>query len=127
MAFLTSLARASRNSLAWGWSLVRPVIPGMVGSILAGVFLALTFFLCREFLFPLSKVSGPWFCLMKTEQASIQKLEGKFIGWRVLLAQSNRDIAGSLEKSWDQTASPRRLSGNRIQQGTIDGFSGKTT
>ena len=96
MASLARLAQASGDPVAWLWGLVRPVIPGSVGSVFAGLILAVLFFVCREFVFPLSKVSGPWFCLMKVEQTSNQRMEGKFLGWRVLLAQSDRDITGSL-------------------------------
>ena len=97
------------------------VAGGFLRPVCAGLFLAFAFFLCREFFFPLSKVSGPWFCLMKVEQTSNQGMEGKFLGWRVLLAQSDRDITGSLEKIWDETALGRLPAGS-IQQGTIEGF-----
>ena len=120
MAFLTRLKQAVGNFRGWVRRVVCPVIPGSVGSFVVGLSLAALFFVFREFVFPLSKVSGPWFCLMKTEQAS-NNTEGKFLGWRVLLAQSDRDITGSLEKIWDETASGRLLAGS-IQQGTIEGF-----
>ena len=120
MAFLTHLMQAVRNFLGWVWRAVCSITPGASSSIIAGLFLAWLFFMGREFVVPLSKVTGPWFCLMKTEQAS-NNTEGKFLGWRVLLAQSDRDITGSLEKIWDETASGRLPAGS-IQQGTIEGF-----
>ena len=89
-------------------------------SITAGVILALMFFAWREFVFPVPTVGGPWYCLMQTTHTDLSNYDGLFLGWRVVLAQSDTGIAGSTEKVWEHGRG--RLAGNKIHRGDVGGF-----
>ncbi|MCY4600258.1 MAG: hypothetical protein OXF27_10105 [Acidobacteria bacterium] len=89
-------------------------------SIAAGVILALMFFAWREFVFPVPTVSGPWYCLTQTTNSDLSDYEDLFLGWRVVLAQSDAGIAGSSEKVWEHGRG--RLVGDQIDRGDVGGF-----
>ena len=93
-----------------------PFLKAVAQSVIAGLILALTFFLWREVMFPVPTVGGPWHCLTQTTSGRYQ---GLHVGWRLVLAQSDRALVGSIEKIWDNRG---RLSGKAIHPGSGAGF-----
>ena len=89
-------------------------------SITAGVILALMFFWCREFLFAVPTVGGPWYCVTQTTHTDYGPYKDLLLGWRVVLVQSDRGIAGSAEKVWEHGRG--RLVDHQIDRGDLGGF-----
>ncbi|MCY4662710.1 MAG: hypothetical protein OXF93_23345 [Acidobacteria bacterium] len=90
--------------------------------------LALMFFAWRALVFPVPTVGGAWYCLTIPKYSTNSDFYGQFLGWRVVLAQSDRGIGGSSEKIWEGKGETdkgrnRVLTGDEIDRGEIEGGS----
>ena len=99
---------------------VKAFVVATTHSVAAGLILALLFFSWREIVFPVPTVGGPWYCLTKTETTDTQPYRKLEVGWRVILSQNDRGIAGSSEKVW--TLYQGYFSGIEIDRGDVVGF-----
>lgn len=100
----------------------------LVSTVIAGLLLAVIFFVWRAFIFPVPTVGGAWYCLTVPAFTTFSAYEGQFLGWRVVLAQSDGGIGGSSEKIWEGrgltgAGRNRMLESSEIDRGEIEGGS----
>jgi hypothetical protein len=70
----------------------------ILATLLGGMLLTLLFFLVREKLSPLPRLSGVWDVTTTTKTATLPQYAHMVITYRVILLQSGRDMTGTAEK-----------------------------
>lgn len=101
-----------------------PAVHNLIGTFIGGIFLAVFFFLSREYVFCLPDLNGPWTFQSETEVTLYNPYKGIKVTYIVLLWQEGNRIHGSGEKVQDEIkdGSIRKYTGSDRSRIEIRGY-----
>jgi len=80
----------------------------VIATVVGGVVLAIFFFLAKEKLFPLPKLTGRWHLEQTTENSIYAPYEGMILRYVVMLWQSGNCVEGTAEKIYEKSSNGER-------------------
>jgi hypothetical protein len=98
------------------------LICGILSTVVGGIILAFLFFLFREYIFPLPKLSDTWYVRTKTEKTSYGKYLDLQLDFIVMLWVEGNIIHGTCEKIAEKsTEDEKEYTGKNRKSGVING------
>jgi hypothetical protein len=94
-----------------------------LATLLGGVVLAVFFFLAKEKLFPLPKLSGHWYLEQTTKTTAYNPFFGMILRYKVMLLREGNRVEGTAEKIYEKTPKGERtFSGVHRTRATVTGY-----
>lgn len=78
--------------------------PNISGTIMGGVFLALLFFIVKEYLCPPPALSGAWECEQIVDETDYPPFKGMKVWHRIVLIQDGTDLIGTGERDREDSS-----------------------
>ena len=92
-------------------------------TVFGGILLALLFFVAKEFLFPLPKISGNWTFETKTIQTKYKPYEDMVLQYVAMLRCEGPNVFGTAEKVYENSSTGiRNYTGSARTRAQISGF-----
>lgn len=87
--------------------------PNMAGTVAGGILLSAIFFLLKEWVFSITKLTGIWECKLSCNDTAYNPHQGMKLWYRVTLVQSGNEINGYGERDReDSSTGARRYEGS---------------
>ena len=98
-------------------------LSNVAATVVGGVVLAFLFFLSRERLFPLPRITGRWHFEMRTTQTAHQPYENMVLRYIAILWREGHRIEGTVEKVYeDSSTGKREFVGENRTRGVVQGY-----
>jgi hypothetical protein len=93
-----------------------------IATILGGAVLTFLFFLAKEHLFPLPKVTGRWCFETRTIETAYKPFEGMLLRYVAMIWQEGHVIHGTIEKVYEKSSTgEREYVGKNRTRGILEG------
>lgn len=94
-----------------------------LATVTGGVVLAVLFFLVKERLFPLPKLTGRWYLEQTTQTTAYRPYAGMILRYVVMLWHEGGRIEGTAEKIYENSSTGKRtFSGENRTRATVTGY-----
>lgn len=95
----------------------------ILATLIGGIVLAVLFFLVREKIVPLPKITGRWYFEVHTVKTSYKPYERMILRYVAILWREGSRIEGSVEKIYEKsTIGEREFVGKNRTRGRVEGY-----
>lgn len=95
----------------------------LIATIVGGVILAVLFFLAKEKLFPLPKLTGRWYLEQTTQSTAYASYAGMVLRYVVMLWREGNRVEGTAEKIYENSSTGERtFTGENRTRATVTGY-----
>lgn len=95
----------------------------LLATVVGGVVLAVLFFLAKERLFPLPKLTGRWYLEQTTQTTAYTPYAGMTLRYVVMLWHEGNRVEGTAEKIYENSSTGERtFSGENRTRATVTGY-----
>lgn len=95
----------------------------ILATLIGGIVLAVLFFLVREKIVPLPKITGRWYFEVHTVKTSYKPYERMILRYVAILWREGSRIEGSVEKIYEKsTIGEREFVGKNRTRGKVEGY-----
>lgn len=95
----------------------------LLATVVGGVILAVLFFLAKERLFPLPKLTGRWYLEQTTQTTAYTPYAGMILRYVMMLWRDGNRVEGTAEKIYEKSSTGERtFSGENRTRATVTGY-----
>jgi hypothetical protein len=95
----------------------------LLATVTGGIILAVLFFLAKEILFPLPKLTGRWYLEQTTQTTAYTPYAGMILRYVVMLWREGSRVEGTAEKIYENSSTGERtFSGESRTRATVTGY-----
>lgn len=95
----------------------------ILATVLGGIALAVLFFLAKERLFPLPKLTGRWYLEQTTQTTAYRPYVGMILRYVVMLWREGNRVEGTAEKIYENSSTGERsFSGENRTRAVVTGY-----